>query len=80
MAADFTVVINALERISATIPRLIARYFVGKDRDFAFDCPDVDTTQTAVLMFQSLHVDHEKNVSQLTSCSKGQSPCSVEAP
>ena len=61
MAADFSVVINARQHFGND-PDSLPGTFVGKDRDFGFDCPAVDTTQTAVLMFQSLHVDHEKNV------------------
>lgn len=61
MAADFTVVINVRHHFGNDHDALPGTS-AGKDRDFGFDCPDIDTTQTAVLMFQSLDVDHEKNV------------------
>lgn len=51
MAADFTVVINVRHHFGNDRDSLPGT-FVGKDRDFGFDCPDIDTTQTAVLMFR----------------------------
>jgi hypothetical protein len=40
-------------------------HFVGSNADFPFDCPEVDPTQTAVLMFQSLDVDNDKNALEI---------------
>lgn len=39
--------------------------FVGATKDFAFDCPRVNRGATAVLMFQSLGVQHEGNVLEI---------------
>jgi hypothetical protein len=36
--------------------------FVGPQKDFSFDCPGVDRSETSVLMFQSLGVQHEGNL------------------
>jgi hypothetical protein len=39
--------------------------FVGQRKDFSFDCPSVNQSEVAVLMFQSLHVSHARNVFQI---------------
>jgi hypothetical protein len=36
--------------------------FVGRARDFPFNCPGINTTQAAVLLFQSRDVDHQRNI------------------
>jgi hypothetical protein len=36
--------------------------FVGRAKDFPFDCPGINTAEAAVLMFQSRDVDHQRNV------------------
>ena len=36
--------------------------FVGLTKDFSFDCPDLDSGQTAVLMFKSLSVGNKETV------------------
>jgi hypothetical protein len=36
--------------------------FVGRAKDFPFDCPGINTAEAAVLMFQSRDVDHPRNV------------------
>jgi hypothetical protein len=36
--------------------------FVGPTKDFSFNCPSVEPAETAVLMFQSRDVDHQRNV------------------
>ena len=36
--------------------------FVGSAKDFLFDCPNVDPAETAFLVFQSRHVEHQRNV------------------
>jgi hypothetical protein len=36
--------------------------FVGPTKDFSFDCPNVNPSETAVLMFQSRDVEHQRNV------------------
>jgi hypothetical protein len=39
--------------------------FVGRAKDFRFDCPNVDSGETAVLMFQSRDVGHPRNIFQI---------------
>ena len=36
--------------------------FVGRAKDFSFDCPGINTAEAAVLMFQSRDVDHQQNI------------------
>jgi len=50
---------GSFERIEASLP------FVGPTKDFSFDCPNIDRGAPAVLMFQSLDVDHNKNILQV---------------
>src|SRR5262245_48516989 len=66
MAADYTVVLfsrqhvgNAPGLFEVEEPQVA---FVGPAREWPFDCPGVDATQAAVLMFQSRDVDHRANV------------------
>ena len=35
--------------------------FAGRKKDFTFNCPNVDSDERAVLMFQSRDVDHQNN-------------------
>jgi hypothetical protein len=66
MPTDFSVIIRGrqgfgnergyLESIEADVP------FVGPTKDYRFDCPGVEASQEAVLMFQSRDVDNSKNV------------------
>ncbi|MEP6468209.1 MAG: hypothetical protein ABJC24_00400 [Chloroflexota bacterium] len=35
--------------------------FAGNNKDFSFDCPGLDTTSPAVLLFQTRDVDNERN-------------------
>lgn len=39
--------------------------FVGRKHDYPFDCPNVDPTQWAVLLFQSFDVNYDGNVFQI---------------
>ncbi len=39
--------------------------FAGSTKDFAFDCPGINPSETAFLMFQSRDVDHQKNIFQI---------------
>ncbi len=36
--------------------------FVGPTKDYTFDCPNIRSNETAVLMFQSRDVDHQRNI------------------
>jgi hypothetical protein len=69
MASNFTVVLfqrqhlgdqpGAFSSVEPNVP------FAGREKSFSFDCPDIDPGETAVLMFQSRDVDHQRNVFQL---------------
>jgi hypothetical protein len=69
MATDFTVILfqrqqfgdepGTFNDVEPTVP------FVGRQKDFSFDCPNVDPRQTAFLVFQSRDVDHQRNVFQV---------------
>jgi len=39
--------------------------FAGSTKDFAFDCPGINPSETAFLMFQSRDVDHQRNIFQI---------------
>jgi hypothetical protein len=39
--------------------------FVGPTKDFTFNCPNVNSGETAFLMFQARDVDHQRNVFRL---------------
>src|SRR5712691_7269793 len=66
MASNFTVILfqrqhfgnepGTFNGIEPNVP------FVGPATDFSFDCPRVDPGETAILMFQSRDVDHQRNV------------------
>jgi hypothetical protein len=65
-AADFTIIISSrqgfgsepgyLDSIEAGVP------FVGWTKDYTFSCPNVNSGEAAVLMFQSRAVNSSKNV------------------
>jgi hypothetical protein len=58
---DFTVITsvrNAFGDEQGSLPGV----FVGASKDFTFDCPGIDPNKDAVLTFQALSVDSEKNV------------------
>jgi hypothetical protein len=39
--------------------------FVGRAKDFVFDCPNVNPDETAVLLFESRAVSHRENILQI---------------
>jgi hypothetical protein len=69
VATDFTVILfqrqqfgrrpGAFDDVEARVP------FAGQTRSFTFDCPGVDSNETAFLLFQSRDVDHPNNVLQM---------------
>ncbi len=61
---DFTVIVSGRCHFGDD-PDFLPGTFVGPDAQFPFDCPGVDPTQPAVLMFQSLDVDNERNVLEI---------------
>jgi hypothetical protein len=66
MATNFTVVLfqrqhfgnepGVFDDIEPGVP------FAGSAKDFSFDCPGVNPDETALLMFQSRDVDHQRNI------------------
>ena len=70
MATNFTVILfqrqhfgnepGTFNDIEPNVP------FAGSTKDFSFDCPGVNPSETAFLMFQSRDVDHQKNIFQTT--------------
>jgi hypothetical protein len=75
MASSFTIVLSdrqhfgddqgTFDDIEPGVP------FVGRAKDFRFDCPNVDSGETAVLMFQSRDVDHSRNILQINGVDVG---------
>jgi len=66
MATDFTTVLaqrqhfgNEQGNFKNAEPNVI---FVGPTKDFTFNCPNVNSGETAFLMFQSRDVDHQRNI------------------
>lgn len=61
---DFTVITSVRNHFgdeAGSLPGV----FVGASKDFTFDCPGVDPGKDAVLTFQALSVDSERNVFRL---------------
>ena len=66
MATNYTVVLFSRQHIGNEAgvfndvePNVL---FVGRAKDFPFDCPGINTAEAAVLMFQSRDVDHQRNI------------------
>ena len=66
MASNFTVVLfqrqhfgngpGTFNDVEPNVP------FAGQSKSFVFDCPNVQASEPAFLMFQSRDVDHPRNV------------------
>ncbi len=66
MATNYTVVLFSRQHIGNEAgvfndvePNVV---FVGRTKDFPFDCPGINSAEAAVLMFQSRDVDHQRNI------------------
>lgn len=65
MATNFTAIVGVRQHfgneqgtfqdIEPNVP------FVGRKKEFSFSCPNIDPRETALLMFQSRDVDHQKH-------------------
>jgi hypothetical protein len=64
MPSDFTVIMRVRHHFGDDEDSFFGA-FVGRDEDFPFECPNVDVRQEAVLMFQSLSIDHDRHSFQL---------------
>jgi len=75
MATNFTVIVSLRQHfgndrgIFNDIEPFVE--FVGTAKSFSFGCPNVDPNETAILMFQSRDVDHQRNVFQVNGASVG---------
>jgi hypothetical protein len=58
-------VIDPVRQHFGNEPDFLPGQFVGQQKDFPFDCPSIDRSQAAVLMFQSLHVSNTRNVFEI---------------
>ena len=69
MATSFTVILFSRQQFGPdqgkfdSVEPQVA--FAGLSKDFSFDCPNVDSGETAVLMFQSLGVGSKATVFQI---------------
>lgn len=66
MPSDFTVIVNVRHHfgdVQGSQPGV----FAGANKEFPFLCPNVDPAQEAVLLFQTLGVDYEKNFIAINS-------------
>jgi hypothetical protein len=64
MAVNFTVIFSTRQHFGNeqnTFPGQ-GGIFVGKTKDYVFDCPDVNANETAVLLFQSYDVTTGRDV------------------
>lgn len=62
MSSDFVVIVNVRQHYGNEAGRFgPGLTFAGNNKDFAFDCPGVDATSPAVLLFQTRDVDNERN-------------------
>jgi hypothetical protein len=66
MATDFTTILAQRQHFgderstfNNVEPKVI---FVGPKKDFTFDCPNLNSGETAFLIFQSRDVDHQRNI------------------
>lgn len=66
MTTDFTVILFQRQHFGnerGTFNDIEAGVqFVGPTKNFTFNCPNVNPGETAVLMFQSRDVDHQRNI------------------
>ena len=69
MATNFTVILFQRQHFGNQ-PRIFNDIepdvpFAGSTKDFAFDCPGINPSETAFLIFQSRDVDHRRNIFQI---------------
>jgi hypothetical protein len=69
MPLNFTVILSSRQRFGPNISSLTQvepqAAFVGQAKDYSFDCPNVDTSQTAFMQFQAMGVGHSQNVFEI---------------
>lgn len=66
MPLDFTAIVNVRQRFGNNEPEELGLEteapFVGAQKDFPFQCPNVDRSQSAILLFQSQGVTLAQNM------------------
>ncbi|MGY4366834.1 hypothetical protein ACVW1A_002899 [Bradyrhizobium sp. LB1.3] len=69
MPVNFTVILFSRQRFGRNISSLTQvepqAAFVGQAKDYSFDCPNVDTSQTAFMEFQAMGVSYPRNVFEI---------------
>src|SRR5438270_7035309 len=60
MGSDFTVIIRVRQHFGNDQDSMLG-VFVGNNNSYPFPCPNVDSRQEAVLLFQTLGVSHDRN-------------------
>jgi hypothetical protein len=66
MGSDFTVIIRVRQHFGDDQDSMPGA-FVGNNNSYPFRCPNVDSTQEAVLLFQTLGVSHDRNAITVNS-------------
>jgi hypothetical protein len=69
MSLDYTVIFSPRQHFGdeQNIFGGVGSNFVGSTHDYQFDCPNVDPTQLAVLMFESYDVNNDLNVFEINT-------------
>jgi hypothetical protein len=65
MATNFTAIVSQRQHFGdeqGTFNNVEPNLNVITKKDFTFDCPNVNPSETAFLMFQSRDVDHQRNI------------------
>lgn len=82
MPLDFTVIVTVRQRFgdssSDDFGQETEAPFVGQQKDFSFACPNVDRTQQAILLFQSMGVNVQQSMEVNGRIVFGGIPASVE--
>ena len=70
MATNFTAIIKQRQQFGdeqGTFNDVEPHLNVVPKKDFTFDCPNVNPSETAFLIFQSRDVDHQRNIFKLNN-------------
>jgi hypothetical protein len=67
MGSDFAVIIRVRQHFGNDPGFMPEVHFAGNNETYPFSCPDVDPSQEAVLLFQTLGVSHDRNFIEVNS-------------
>jgi hypothetical protein len=67
MGSDFAVIIRVRQHFGNDPGFMPEVPFAGSNKTYPFSCPDVDTSQESVLLFQALGVSHPRNFIEVNS-------------